>query len=90
MFCYIPTVSPLCSAFSLVWHQDPAIKAEMLQAFSAVYLTDGASEHAEALAANEVAHNLMHLVRHCDAAEVCTLHCVSYLIFLVSHVSGSA
>lgn len=53
-----------------MWHQDGAIKTEMLQAFSAVYLTDGASEHAEALAASEVASNLMHLVRHCDAAEV--------------------
>jgi hypothetical protein len=63
-------VLPANSAFSLVWHQDAAIKAEMLSAFSAVYLTDGAGENAEALAAEEVAQNLMHLVRHCDAAEV--------------------
>lgn len=42
----------------------------MLAAFSAVYLTDGAGEHAEALAPEEVARNLMHLARHCDAAEV--------------------
>jgi hypothetical protein len=53
-----------------VWHQDAAIKAEMLSAFSAVYLTDGAGEQAEALAAAEVAHNLIHLVRHCDSSEV--------------------
>jgi hypothetical protein len=53
-----------------VWHQDAAVKAEMLSAFSAVYLTDGAGEQAEALAAAEVAHNLVHLVRNCDSSEV--------------------
>ena len=69
-----------------MWHQDPAIKTEMLQAFSAVYLTDGASEHAEALAANEVAHNLMHLVRHCDAAEVRCKCCMLRICVRVSTV----
>jgi photosystem II stability/assembly factor-like uncharacterized protein len=53
-----------------VWHQDAAIKAEMLTAFSAVYLTDGAGEQAQALEPAEVATNLMHLVRHCDVSEV--------------------
>ncbi len=53
-----------------MWHQDPSIKAEMLLAFSAVYLTDGAGEHAESLGAAEIASNLMHLVKHCDASEV--------------------
>ena len=57
-----------------MWHQDPAVKSEMLSAFSAVYLTDGAGEHAEALAPEEIAHNLMHLVRHCDVSEVWLLN----------------
>jgi len=71
------------SAFSLVWHQDPSIKAEMLLAFSAVYFTDGAGEHAEALAAGEVAHNLMHLVRHCDASEVSVEFCVQLFRYII-------
>jgi hypothetical protein len=59
-----------CSAFSLVWHQDPTVKAEMLSAFSNVYLTDGAAEQAEALPCADIANNLIHLVRNCDSAEV--------------------
>ena len=55
----------------------------MLLAFSAVYLTDGAGEHAESLGAAEIASNLMHLVKHCDASEVSACFCLAFCCCVV-------
>ena len=59
----------------------------MLTAFSAVYLTDGAGEQAQALSPAEIAHNLLHLVRNCDASEVNTRSTIAsyYYILLQLH-----
>ena len=66
----------------------------MLLAFSAVYLTDGAGEHAESLGAAEIASNLMHLVKHCDASEVRACFCLGFrgfvVVLLVALLIGTA
>ena len=61
-------------AFSLVWHQEATIKNECLNAFSNVYLTDGAIVgEAQALSAEEMTSNLIQLTGRCEESEVTSL-----------------
>jgi len=77
------------NAFSLIWHQDEAIRNELLVAFHGVYLTDGATENAEFLSAPEVVRNLTSLVRHCDQAELTSLEKIIGQLFSTGQVEDT-
>lgn len=58
----------------MVWHQEVTIKNECLNAFSNVYLTDGAIiGEAQALSAEEMTANLIQLTGRCEESEVTSL-----------------
>lgn len=72
----------LRGAFSLVWHNEVSIKAEILSAFRSVYLTDGAANgEAMALPPSEVANNLVELAKRCDASEIASFERIIGEIF---------
>lgn len=79
----------LQSTFSLVWHQEKAVKDECLQAFKSAYLTDGAASQAEFLAPEEIASNLIHVCQMCDSSESASLEQIIGELFAQEDVSKS-
>ena len=79
----------LQSTFSLVWHQEKAVKDECLQAFKSAYLTDGAASQAESLAPEEVASNLINVCQMCDSSELASLEQIIGELFAQENVCKS-
>ncbi|KAJ1430669.1 non-SMC mitotic condensation complex subunit 1-domain-containing protein, partial [Ochromonadaceae sp. CCMP2298] len=80
------------SAFSLVWHQDPAIRTELLTSFRSIYLTDGSvltsDNTPDNLSCAEIARNLIHLIKNCDTAETTSLEQIVGEMFTSGGVEG--
>lgn len=75
--------------FSLVWHQDVSIKNELIAAFHNVYLTDGATEQSQFLSSTEIVSNLIHLVQHCDQAELTSMEKIIGEMFSAGQVEDT-
>ena len=77
------------STFSLIWHQDDAIKTECLMSFQNVFLTDGgAGTDAKPLPPAEIAMNLVTLVQRCGVSEMASLEKIIGELFKQKKVEG--
>jgi condensin complex subunit 1 len=76
----------LRATFSLIFHQDEAIRNECLASFRMVFLTNGSDDDAQALPPARVAANIVALCKRCGPAEITSVEKIVGEVFARNHL----